>query len=86
MSWFATMKDKIRQAKQKTQAWVDEKVLDFIMNHINLQEAILLTIGKAAHDKRFLTMFVLAIGYHTSRFETWVAGWFVSRKNKHAKA
>lgn len=76
-SLWAKVKSRVHGAKQKTMDWMDKKIFDFIMAHINLEETILLGAAKAATGKFHLTSLFLVITYYIWRaegkFKAWVA-------------
>ena len=79
---WARTKAKLRDIKEGFNDWVDEKVTDFVMNHLNLEETILCATAKAARDKFHLTSLLLLAAYYVWRLENWFKN-LMTRKSKH---
>lgn len=64
------VKRKLQSIEDKFFNWVDRKVTEFVMTHLDLEETILCAAAKATKDKCHLTSLVLLGVYYIWRAET----------------
>jgi hypothetical protein len=70
------IKDVISDWKERAKEYIDQKIFDFVMKHLNLEETIIAAASKATTNRMHVTYFFLLLAYFVQKGESKVKSWF----------